>query len=399
MNISYYIAKRYAVKFSNNSAINSITLIASIAIIASAMALFIFLSVFSGLRDFTLQFSNTSDPDFKIEPVNGKSFFISNNELLKLEYATTIANYSKVIEERALLYFGDKEIITTFAGVDKNYVKVCKVDEYLYIGNWLGNKTPQVVVGSEIARKLSLGLYDYTNTLEVFVPKAGKGLIETKEDGFFSSALNTVGIFNINEEVDAKYTYCDYDFCRDLYNFKPNQVSYIVVKNKPDFKEKQVIAEIHKILGDKVQVKTRAQLNESLYKMLNSENLFIYLFSTLVVILTLFCLSGAIVMIIIDKKENILTLYNIGLPFSKIRLIFFLQGVIITCFGLALGLFLGSILILLQQNYEFLMITEGIPYPVAFKITNILLVVVTILVLGFLSSWIASGRVKKEIFD
>ncbi len=363
------------------------------------MALFIFLSVFSGLRDFTLQFSNTSDPDFKIEPVSGKSFFISDKELLKLDYAGTIESYSKVIEERALLYFGDKEIITTFAGIDKNFTKVCKVDDYLYIGNWLGNKTPQVVVGSEIARKLSLGLYDYANTLEVFVPKAGKGLIETKEDGFFSSELNTVGIFNINEEVDAKYTYCDYDFCRSLYNFKPNQVSYIVVKNKPEFKEKQVIAEINSILGDKVIIKTRAQLNESLYKMLNSENLFIYLFSTLVVILTLFCLSGAIVMIIIDKKDNILTLYNIGLPFSKIRLIFFLQGVIITCFGLGLGLFLGSMLILLQQNYEFLMITEGIPYPVAFKYQNVVLVVLTILILGFLSSWIASGRVKKEIFD
>ena len=132
--------------------------------------------------------------------------------------------------------------------------------------------------------------------------------------------------------------------------------------------------------------------------MLQSENLFIYLFSTLVVILTLFCLAGAIVMIIIDKKDNLKTLYNIGVTQKSIRNIFFTQGIIITTFGLLLGLALASALILLQQHYSFVMITPTMPYPILFEWKNMAVVIITIVILGIVSSWIASGTVNKKLF-
>jgi lipoprotein-releasing system permease protein len=131
--------------------------------------------------------------------------------------------------------------------------------------------------------------------------------------------------------------------------------------------------------------------------MLQSENLFIYLFSTLVVILTLFCLAGAIVMIIIDKRDNLKTLYNIGVTKNSIRNIFFTQGIIITLFGLFIGLALAIGIVILQQQFSFIMITPSMPYPVLFEWSNILIVLSTIIILGIVSSWIASGTANKGL--
>lgn len=397
MNLPLYIAKRYAVSFSKNSAINTITIISSIAIVASAMSLFVFLSIFSGLREFTLSYSNSSDPDFKIEPRIGKSFILTKEEESQLKSNKSITFFSKIIEDRVLFQYDNKEQIATIKGVDSVFSKVTKTSDYVYIGNWISPNSNQAIIGSEIARKLSLGLFDYQNTLDAYAPKPGKGLIEKSENAFNIIALQPVGMFNINEDIDGKYVYCDIQLARKLFDFKSNQISSLEFKTPLNASEETVVIELKKIFKDKVIIKTKAQLNDSLYKMLNSENLFIYLFSTLIVILTLFCLAGAIVMIIIDKKENINTLYNIGLTFQEIRNVFFIQGIIITLFGLLFGLVLGTLLIVIQQQFSVLMITSSIAYPVQFKLTNILLVIGTIIPLGVLSSWIASGRVNKEI--
>ena len=291
MNFPFYIAKRYAVSFSKNSAINTITIIASIAIVASASALFVFLSVFSGLREFTLSYSNSSDPDFKVEAIKGKSFLINNDEELQLRENNFIASYSKIIEDKVLFGFDNKEQIAIIKGVDSSFIKVSAINEYLYVGNWLDTNSNEAIIGSEIARKLSLGLFDFTNSLQVYSPKSGKGLIENSENAFNIETLQSVGLFNINEEVDSKYVYCDIQVARKLFGFQTNQISSIEIKAKKNSNESETINAIKSIFKNKVTVKTRAQLNDSLYKMLNSENLFIYLFSTLVVILTLFFLD------------------------------------------------------------------------------------------------------------
>lgn len=397
MNFPFYIAKRYAVSFSKNSAINTITIISSIAIVASAMSLFVFLSIFSGLREFTLSYSNSSDPDFKIEASQGKSFFLTENEIVELKKNISILNYSTIIEDRVLFRYDNKEQIAVIKGVDSTFIKVNKISDYVYVGNWLEPNSHESIIGSEIARKLSLGLFDYQNSLDAYAPKPGKGVIESNENAFNIITLQPVGLFNINEDIDSKYVYCDIEIARKLFQFKKNQISSIEFKTDSKASEEKIIQDLKNIFKNKVKIKTKAQLNDSLYKMLNSENLFIYLFSTLIVILTLFCLAGAIVMIIIDKKENINTLYNIGLTFKEIRNIFFIQGIIITTIGLLFGLLLGTILIVIQQQFSVLMITSNIAYPVQFKILNVLLVIGTIIPLGLISSWIASGRVNKEI--
>ena len=397
MNLSLYIAKRYAVSLSKNNAINIITGIASMGIIASTMALFIFLSVFSGLKEFTLNFANASDPDMRLETISGKFFNITPAQEKQLIANKNIASYSKIVEERVYFLYNEKEIVAHIKGVDKNYTKVNNFKKHLYAGEWFEPNSENVVVGAEISRKLSLGLFDFTNALEVYAPKPGKGSIDNPDEAFNKALLFPSGIYSINEEIDGKFIFCDIALAQNLLELQSNSFTNIELKTAPIIDETVLRNELQTIFGSNIKIKNRAQLNESLYKMLQSENLFIYLFSTLVVILTLFCLAGAIVMIIIDKKDNLKTLFNIGVTKKSIRTIFFAQGILITVFGLLIGLALAIVIILLQQHYSLIMITSTMPYPVLFEWGNIGIVVTTILVLGIISSWIASGTVNKGL--
>ena len=399
MNLSFYIAKRYAVSFSKNKAINIITGIASVGIIASTMALFVFLSVFSGLKEFSLNFANVSDPDLRVETTSGKTFLINPKQEELLFKSKHIASYSKIIEERVYFMYDNKELVAHIKGVDNRYNQVTDFNKHLYAGEWFEPNSENVVVGADISRKLGLGLFDYNNALEAYAPKPGKGDIENPEEAFNKSLLFPSGIYSINEELDGKYVFCSIGLAQYFLGLKKNEITNIEIKLKPNSSENVVREELNSIFGSTIKIKNRAQLNDSLYKMLQSENLFIYLFSTLVVILTLFCLAGAIVMIIIDKRDNLKTLYNIGVTQTAIRSIFFTQGIIITLFGLTIGLSLAIAIILLQQQYSFIMITPTMPYPVLFEWQNMVIVIMTILILGIVSSWIASGTVNKKLLQ
>ena len=398
MNLSFYIAKRYAVSFSKNKAINIITGIASVGIIASTMALFVFLSVFSGLKEFSLNFANASDPDLRLETTTGKTFVVNPKQEELLKKSEAITSYSKIIEERVYFMYDNKELVAHIKGVDSRFIQVTDFNNHLYAGEWFENNSENVVVGADISRKLGLGLFDYNNGLEAYAPKPGKGNIENPNEAFNKVLLFPSGIYSINEELDSKYVFCSIDLAQNFLGLKNSEITNLEIKLKVGANENQVREELTSIFGKSIKIKNRAQLNDSLYKMLQSENLFIYLFSTLVVILTLFCLAGAIVMIIIDKRDNLKTLYNIGVTQTSIRTIFFTQGIIITMFGLFIGLGLAIGIILLQQHLSFIMITPTMPYPVLFEWQNMLIVIMTIVILGLISSWIASGTVNKKLF-
>ena len=399
MNFSLYIAKRYIFSKSKNTAINSITRIASGGIIVGAMALFVVLSVFSGLKDFSLSFSNDFDPDLKITATKGKSFLISEQQQDKLLKIDGVAAQSKIIEERVLFMFNGKEEVATLKGVDSIYSKVNDVKKTLFNGEWLTPNTSQVVVGYGISEKLSLGLFDFNSKLEVFVPKPGKGAIENPEEAFSKTVINPIGIYAINEDLDSKYVFADLGMAQELLEYKPNQVSGIEIKLKPNTKEEDVKASLEKTFGNSVTIKNRAQLNDSLYKMLNTENTAVYLIFTLVIILTLFTLAGAIIMMILDKKENLKTLYNLGTEVAVLRKIFLLQGTLVTTIGGLFGLALGIVVVIIQQHFQLIMITPSLAYPVVFSFQNVLLVFTTIFILGLLASWIASSKVTKKLLD
>jgi lipoprotein-releasing system permease protein len=399
LNFSLYIAKRYLFSKSKSSAINIITGIASVGIIVGTMALFVVLSVFSGLKDFSLSFSNTFDSDLKVNPITGKSFFISAEQDNQLKQINDIASFSKVAEERVLFFFDGKEQVTYLKGVDASFIKTNEVSKNLFNGQWLKNDTYQVVVGYGISEKLSLGLFDFNNPFEVFVPKKGKGVIESESEAFNKSTLIPVGIYAVSEDLDSKYVFCDLALAQELLEFQSNQVSFLEIKLKPEVDESEVIEKINAVFQNKVEVKNRAQQNATLYKMLNTENIAVYLIFTLVIIIALFNLIGALIMMILDKKSNLKTLFNLGAEIKDLKKIFLLQGSLLSVYGGIIGLVLGILIVLVQQQFKLVMITETLAYPVVFSFKNVLLVFLTIIVLGFISSVIASSRVSKELLN
>ncbi len=365
------------------------------------MALFVVLSVFSGLRVFSLSFSNDFDPDLKVNSISGKSFLLTPEQEKQIKKCAGIASYSKIIEERVLFSFDGKQQVAYIKGVDSNFVKVNKASQKLFNGQWLRPNTYQVVIGYGICEKLSLGLFDVNNVLEVMAPKPGKGDFNSfnPEDSFTKLALVPVGIYAISEELDSKYVFADLGLTQELLKYKSQQISGIEIRTKPNFSNAEVIDAISKICKNKVEVKTRAQLNATLYKMLNTENIAVYLIFTLVIIIALFNLIGALIMMVLDKKANLKTLYNLGTEVKDLRKIFLLQGTLLSIFGGAIGLFLGITIVILQQQFQLIMITPTLAYPVEFNFQNVAIVFFTIVSLGFIASLIASSRVTKKLLD
>ncbi len=363
------------------------------------MALFVVLSVFSGLKVFSLSFTNEIDPDLKIESTYGKSFMVTPDQDGQIKKIDGIASYTKIIEERVLFIFNGKQQVTYLKGVDRNYPIVNDIRKKLFNGQWLKPDTYQVVVGYGISKNFSMGILDFENPLQVFAPKPGKGTIENPEEAFSKTDVLPVGIYSISEDLDSKYVFADIGLVQELLEYKPNQISGIEFKLKPNADESKIDSQLQTIFNNKVTTKNRAQLNASLYKMLNTENIAVYLIFTLVIIVALFNLIGALIMMILDKKSNLKTLFNLGTEIKDLRKIFLLQGTLLSVFGGLIGLVLGIILVLLQQQYELIMITSTLAFPVVFTLENVFIVLGTIFSLGFIASLIASTRVSVKLLD
>lgn len=400
MNFSLYIAKRYLLSKSSNNAINFITIIAAIGVILGSASLFIVLSGFAGLKDFTLQFTTIIDPDLKAEASTGKSFLISEDEFSKLNQLESVAYYSKIIEERVFITFEDKSYPNGYIkGVDENFKFVSTIDSVVVMGSWLTQKTNQIVSGWGIANTLSFGVLDYGKRVNIYVPKPGKGQITSAKQAFNTFNAVNVGVFDVNENLNDKYIYAPIDMARALLNYKENEVSAIEFKLKEDVSEEQGRKEITFVLGDKITLKNSTQLNDALYKMLNTENLAVYLIFTLVLIIALFNVIGSIIMMILDKKSTLKTLYNLGATIPNIRKIFLLQGSLMSIIGGLIGLILGCVIVWLQKTFSLIMITPSLPYPVTLKVENLIIVFITISVLGVIASKIASVRISKNLVE
>ncbi len=399
MNFPLYIARRYLFTKSKSNAINVITIIAAIGVFAGAFSLFIVLSGFSGLRDFSLSFSNEFDPDLKAFPKEGKVFSISEDQIEKLQNTQGIAAFSKTIEERVFLDYRGKNHTAFIKGVDNDYRKVNKIDSAVVYGTWLTDSEPQVVVGNGISQLLNVSVFNYQHLLKIMVPKPGKGQITMTNlsNAFTTKDVIVTGIYSINEELDDKYVFSNIGFARDLLDMQENEISTIEFRLSPDADADEVSQKINKIFNGKINLKTRTELNDALNKMLNSENLFVYLIFTLVLTIALFNVVGSIIVMILDKRENIKTLFSLGATPGQIKRIFFMQGMLMTVLGGIIGLIVAVVLIVLQMNYDLVMITPSLPYPVEMKFKNILIVLLTIFTLGLIASYIAAGRSKKAL--
>ncbi|MCK0130059.1 ABC transporter permease [Flavobacteriaceae bacterium F08102] len=397
MSFPLYIAKRYLFSKSGNNAINIITLIATVGVIVGAIALFIVLSVFSGLKEFSLNFIKVADPDLKVSVVEGKSFEFTN-ELARQLDLDQIVSYSKVVEERAFFSFKDKPHIANIKGVDEQFLNVNNIDTAIYVGEWLDPDLVQsAVLGNGVSIALSLGPYDFEEPLKVTVPRPGKGYMNNPKRSFSQLNLQPIGVFRLTEDMDKKFVFVHLAFAQELLNYKPNQISAVELKLKPDANVSAVIDLLKDRLGPTFKIQTRAQLNAVFHRMLNTENLVSYLVFTLILIIALFNVIGAMVMMILDKKENLRTLFNLGATLGEIKQIFVFQGFLLSLVGLFIGLSLAIPFVLIQKKFGFILINETLAYPIEFKWFNLLIVILTIVALGYLAAKIASARINDKL--
>jgi len=233
LNTVFYIAKRYAFSKSRTKAINIITRISAIGIVVSSMALFVVLSVFSGLEHFALSFTNIIDPDLVISPSKGKTITVSPAQKQQLQNLKEVASFSEVVEDRVIFTFGDKQLVARIKAVDSNYVKTVDIAAHIPYGKWVQPNSMDAVMGNGLANELSAGTYSNDKLLQVLAMKPGKGIITTAEDAYIKLPLYTSGIYSLNNvETDHKYIYTDIRIGRDLLGLNPDQVSKIEFRLK-----------------------------------------------------------------------------------------------------------------------------------------------------------------------
>lgn len=399
MNSSLFIAWRYVWSKSSQNVINIINWMSILVLILGGASLMIVLAGFSGLRTFSMSFSNFFDPDLKVLPIAGKTFTISSKEEESLVQSGIIAHYSKILEDRVFLNSQGKNYIAYIKGVDENYRKVNAVDSILVLSpnDWLLDDD-YVVVGNTIAETLNLGLFTSTTPLQIIVPKAGKGSITSSSTPYREETVLLSDYYQVTEDLDSKYVFATLNLSQRLLGLTKNEISAIEIKLNKDISPEKGKKILNNILGKNFVIKNRMELNEDLYKMFQTENLATYLIFTLVLIVALFNLVGAIIMMILDKNKNLYTLFALGMSEREIRSIFLLQGTIVSFLGAIFGVALGLGIAWLQKVYPMLYINPNaivpIAYPIEIHFSEVILVFFTILVLGFIASFIGASKAK-----
>jgi len=395
MQVVFKIAWRYFFSKSGQTVINKINAIALLVIVVATAALMIVLSAFSGLKDFGLSFSNVFDPDFRAVPINGKTITIDSNQIQQLEKTKGIKAFSSILEEKVFLSFKEKTQVAYLKGVGLDYLKVIPADSLVAVGEWLQPESNTIVAGYGIGAGMDLGVYDYGSFLNISIPRRNLNS-SLRQNPFYSEKAITIGLYQISEEIDQKYIFSTLDFARNLLQYPKNVFSAIEIKASMEARSKDLKNTIQEILGNSIEIRDRAQLNTALYKMLNTEHLAVYLIFTLVLIIALFNLVGALVMMILDKKPQVNILKAMGITQKQLRQSFFLLGMMIIAVGGGIGLIISSIVILIQQWIPLIYVPgTSLPYPVKWELKNLLLVTATLLILGSVASAWASRGVKR----
>ena len=392
MFLVFKIAWRYFFSKSQQTVINRINSIALLVIIVATASLMIVLSAFSGLKEFGLSFSNAFDPDYKVLPRKGKVILLDSLSIKKLEKISCINALAPVLEEKVFLSFNEKSQVAFLKGINKHYLSVIPADSLVAIGEWLVPESNSVVAGYGIGASMDLGVYDYSNFLNISVPKKSiKGNLN--QNPFYSQQAVVVGLYQISQDIDKKYVFSSISFARKLFQYPKDAYSAIEIQIKPNTSHDYLSQELRKVLGENFVLKDRVAQNTALYKMLKTENIAVYLIFTLVLIIAMFNVVGALVMMILDKKPDMKILEAMGATTNSLRKVFFILGLLISLIGGAIGIVFASLLIVIQQVRPLLFVPgTSLPYPVNWEFENFILVIMTLTILGMISSgWVSRG--------
>jgi ABC-type lipoprotein release transport system permease subunit len=388
VNFPFFIAKRYLFSKKSHNAINIISGIAVTGVCIGTLALVIVLSAFNGLADLVESLYNSFDSDIHITLKQGKIFSADSPELTELKKLKGVAYYTEIVEGNALLKFSDKQCIATIKGVDNQFRPMSGFDTLVREGKFDLTRN-NIVIGKGIGLVLQTGPSDMFSPVSIFAPKRGTVNSLNPEDGLNELKVYTAGTFSINNEFDDKYVIMGIDKARTLFDFK-NELTSVELALEKNTDKAAVQKEIEKILGGKYVVKNREQQNELLYKTLRSEKVWTFIILFFILIIATFNVIGSLTMLIIEKKKDITILHNMGADIQLIRRIFLVEGMLITFIGAFSGIFLGTLICWLQQTFSFVKFDEGYvvdAYPVSFHLADFVLIISSVMLIGFFAAW------------
>lgn len=403
LSFSFHIAKRYLFSKKSHNAINIISGISAAGVGVGAMALVCVLSVFNGFETLIADMFSAFDPDLKITLAEGKTFDVNSPEMSEIRKLKSVAYFTEVVEENALLRFKDKQMPATVKGVSSDFRKMTFIDSIMYDGEFtlFDGAFQRAVPGVGVASILGLGVH-FIDPLIIYAPKrTAKINLLRPENSFNQVGTFVSGIFAVQQlQYDDHYVLVSISLARDLFEYEKNIVSAVEIKLVDGVNQQKVQQQIKAKLGDRFQVKNRYEQQESFFKIMQIEKWITYLILCFILLIASFNIIGSLSMLIIDKKADIATMRNLGCNNQMIKRIFLFEGWMISAVGAVVGISLGTLLCLLQEHVGFLKLGSGYvveAYPVVTNLTDSMLVLVTVLIMGFLAAYYPVRYISKEI--
>jgi len=399
MQLPFFIAKRYLFGKKSRNVINYISVISVVVVAIVTMALFVVLSVFNGLQGLVTGMYDSFDPDLKITAVVGK-VFTPDTRFNEIKRFKGVISYSETIEEDVLLKYTDKQFIGRIKGVSKNFSKTTDLDKQIIYGQYmLGDTTLSYgMLGQGLSYYLSVGL-QMIEPIHVYVPSRLAGVMASPDKAYKQMTLIPVGVFQTQQEIDAKYMVTSIDFTRKLLDYK-TEVSAIELKVNQE-NASEIKANIKKILGDSYVVKNREEQHEFVFKVLKSEKWGVFMIISFILLIASFNVVGSLTMLIIDKKKDIGILKSMGADDTLIKRIFLFEGWMISLLGALIGILLGVLLCWLQSNYGLLTFSQSgnfivDAYPVKMLLTDGINVLLVVSIIGFFAAYIPVRQITKS---
>jgi len=336
------------------------------------------------------------EPSFSIIPKNGKRIIITDSEIEKINSIEAIDYTSGVIEEKVFLSFKNKNHVGYLKGISPSYLKINQIDSLMTDGAWIDYNSNSVILGKGVSEILGAGINDYSSFLEMSVPKNKK--TRFGETPFNSKYSTVAGIFSISKEFDDKYIFSSDVFARNLLDFNENEYSYLAIKTKGSYSKENINLLLKDLISHDFILQSRADKNSAIYRMVEIENLAVYLIFSLVIIISLFNLIGSLLMMFLDKSEDLETILYLGGVPKNIQIIFFYIGLLICGLGSFVGIILGSMILITQKYLPFLYVPgTSIPYPITLTFKNIFIVLFTVLILGSLTAAWTSKEMRSPL--
>ena len=399
-NTAFYIATRYLLAKKGSTAVTFITWLAALAMMVAVTAMFIIISVFSGLEDLNQDLIANLHSDLTIKSKQGKTLPDIDKAVKILGSNPQIDHFSKVIEEKVYVKYMENGDIANLRSVDSAYIFVNPIDKSIFYGAYPSFKySNEILIENKLDNRLSIPVGTETQTsATLMMPKPGTGLISKEEDIFNSKEVFASGVFPGNEQLDNTII-SPLELAQQLLNLPKNSAYQIVIKLKNPDKADLVKADLQNLLGSKYELKTKSEENAAFWKMINTEKLFIYMIFALVIFITTFNLAGAIIILQLDKKEQARSLISLGMNLKSLRNIYFYTGILIVLFGIVCGLFLGTVVSYFQIQTGFFKAgaNTDLAFPVRIRLINYFIVATTAAVFGLSISWIFS-KINKSYF-